>query len=377
MNDTAQLAPSTATAPSQGDTGAPAEAPNMGTGAPPTLPTNAPETSADASSTQPQDTTSAPPADKSEAPPASLTNPKSVASTAQTTAPEAIDPAAYKRLRDESSQWGRERQRMANEMERIRQQATELQQFREESLRKAQQANLKRWDAQHPDQRKFEDLIARRERAREQLARVRTAAIPEGLPPELHAKWRQSQEELVASDFSDAERQELAEFDRFQQEAIRGLTTNAPATIGKIVQPMIRSAFQEMIQELKMQREVMRDQEDPALKPLFERFGDDMAKAMEQGVPYDQAVHYTKVYGAYEAALAENARLKQQMEAMSGKVSQATVQQELAKGKASITRDVQPPKTSAFLEARKWARENGIDTDSDAFRKKVRELEQR
>jgi hypothetical protein len=187
-------------------------------------------------------------------------------------------------------------------------------------------------------------------------------------------RWRKSQEDLVTADFNDQERQELAEFDQHQQESLRGLTTNMPGTIGKIVAPMIRQELQAFMQEMKIQREVQRDQSDPALKPLFDRFGDDMARAMSEGVPYDQAVHYTKVYGAYEQALEENARLKQQMGEMSGKVSAAAVQQDLAKGKASITRDVNAPKPTPFKEALKWARENNVDTDSDAFRRKIRDL---
>lgn len=259
-------------------------------------------------------------------------------------------------------------------MERLRAEHVDLQQFREETMRKAEQANLKRWDHQHPETSKFDQLLARREIARAQLTRIRQAPVPAGLTPEQTQQWKASQEDIVTSGFNEQERAELAEFDQFQDQSIRGLTTNMPQTIGRIVAPMIKQGVQQALQEMRIQREVQRDMQDPTLKPLLDRFGDQMEEAMNQGVPYDQAIHYTKVYGAYEAALAENARLKQQMGDLSGKASAAQVQQELAKGKASITRDIVPPKSSPFMEARKWARENGHDTDSDAFRKKLREL---
>lgn len=375
MNDTAQIDASTAAVPSQGNDSAPAAPMNSGNGTPPSLPSaNATESGTENSGTTPPAAT--PPATDTDAPPASLTTPKSVASTApnsQAQPPKQLDDAAMEERR-EAGRWGRERERMAGELERLRKQSTELQQFREETMRKAQAQNLKRWDHQHPELKKFDGLLERREEARRQLARARTAKMPDGLSPEHAAAWRQSQEDLITSNFSDAERGELAEFDQHQQESLRGLTTNMPATIGKIVTPMIRQELQSFMREMKVQREVQRDQQDPELKPLFDRFGDDMARAMSEGVPYDQAVHYTKVYGAYESALAENARLKQQMDQMSGKVSAATVQQDLAKGKASITRDVNAPKPTPFKVALKWAQENGVDTDSDAFRRKIREL---
>lgn len=379
MNDTAQLDASTATTPTQGDNSGAAPTPvNSGVGAAPQVPpTSAPPAGAEATPGQPPAANAAA-ADKGENPPASLTNPKAVASTAPDPAAAAkaaasIDPAQNDR--DAAGRWGRERQRLLAETERMQSQMMELQQFREETMRKAEQAKLKRWDHQHPDQRKFSDLLSRRERARQQAVRGRGIEMPEGLTPDQQRAIRKQIDDVIAGDFTPEEQAELGEFDQFQRESLHGLTTNMPATIGRIVQPMIRQQFQAMMHEMRLEREVHRDMQDPTLKPLIDRFGDDMAKAMEQGTPYDQALHYTKVYGAYEQALAENARLKQQLEAASGKVSEATVQQELAKGKASITRDVKTPPRNSFLEARKWARENGHDTDSDAFRAKLRQLE--
>lgn len=384
MSDTAQLDASTAPSTSQSEASAPPSSVNNGIGAAPSIPTgsHAETGAAPASNSSPTNDAqaSSPGADKAETPPPSLTNPKSVAPTAQNADPQRTAAVADPRVqheRAEANRWGHERQRMVAEIERMRQQTTELQQFREESMRKEQQAKAKRWDQGHPETRKFDDLLSRRERARGQMQRGRGITIPDGLPPDQQRALRTQIDDLIAGDFTDDEQRELADFDKFQQESIRGLTTNMPATIGKIVGPMIRQGVQQFMQEMNLQREVSRDMEDPELKPLLDRFDDDFQQALRSGVPYDQAVHYTKVYGQYEQALARIAQLEQQIGGMNGKVSAATVQQELAKGKASITRDVVAPKTNPFLEARKWARDNGVDTDSDAFRKKVREIEQR
>lgn len=379
MSDTAQLDASTAATPSQGDTGSQSTPFNNGVGAAPQAPTESTPSPTGAEATPAQPTDAAPPAtpaDKGEAPPASLTNSKAVASTAPTGAaqPKAVDDAAMAERR-EAGRWGYERKKMMEEMERMRAQTVELQQFREETKRREEQAKAKRWQPEHPEQRKFESLVERRDRAVAQRNRALRMQFPDGVPPEHARAIRQQMDEVIAGDFTEQEQAELREFDQHTKEQAYTLATNPKKAILDIALPEMRREIQNAFQTIRMQQDVHRDLHDPALKPLFDRFGDDMAKAMEQGVPYDQAIHYTRVYGEYETALAENARLKQQLESLTGKVSAATVQQDLAKGKAAIVRDINTPKRSAFLEAKKWARENNIDTDSDAFRRKVRELE--
>lgn len=379
MSDTAQLDATTAATPSQGDTGAQQTTPfNNGVGAAPAVPTESgPPSGGEATPAQPTAADhSAAPADKGEAPPASLTNPKAVASTAPTgAAPKVQADDAAMAERREAGRWGYERKKMMDEMERLRAQTVELQQFREETKRREEQAKAKRWQPEHPEQGKFESLVERRDRARAQRARALQMEFPDGIPPEHARALRKQMDEVIAGDFTEQEQAELREFDQHQKETAYRMATNPQKAVLDIALPAVRKEIQGIFQEMRMQQEVQRDLQDPALKPLFDRFGDDMAKAMESGVPYEQAVHYTRVYGEYETALHENARLKQQLEALTGKVSAATVQQDLAKGKAAIVRDINVPKRSAFLEAKKWARENQIDTDSDAFRRKVRELE--
>lgn len=304
----------------------------------------------------------------------SLTNSKPVAPTSQ---PEQIDPAAYKRLRDEASEFGRYRKQMAEQLEKTRSQMAELQKFREEQMQKVEQQKLDRWDYRHPEHNKFNNLLERASLIRQQISRVRA---PDSITDPAHREaFEANAKDAILSAISPEEREELERYQTSLQTHQREFYTNPVGALSKHVVPMIRQEIQAMFQEQQQRAEVQRDLEDPALKPLIERFGPEIEKAMAAGTPYDQAIHYTKVYGAYESVAAENARLKQQLQSMGVKVKAADHQHQLDKGKAAITKDVSVRNTAAdpYLQAKKWARENGVDTMSAAFHQKHREYEAR
>ena len=348
------------------------------------------QTSAPPASSQPDvadtgagSTTSQPPhegapADSAKQP--TLTPPKSVASNTQAPT-EVIDPASYKALRDEKSTWGRQMADYRRQYEETRTQLASLQQDRERAKQAADQQKLALHDFRHPDhQAKFQPILAKADMVRQQIARIRSAKTPEGFTPEQGALWKQSQEDLAMSALSDEEQGALEKFQSHSQDFDRQWKLNPAKTLTEHVIPMIRQEMQRAQMEMKASQEVDQDFNDPNIGPVLKEFQPQMADMIQKlggtDEAYDFAKHHAQVYAQNKALHEELARLKQQNGQAQVQVGVAATQQALAKGKASITRDVVPRHTqSPFDAASKWAAKNGVSTSSSAFFQQLREIE--
>lgn len=324
----------------------------------------------------PEQPPASPRADQQDQPPGSLTQPNTVASNTQ----ESVDPATFKRLRDEASTFGRERQKFQTQMEQMREQMRTYQQEREERMRLAQQQKLALHDFNHPDHvTKFQPLLNKADMINQMLDSLANAKAPDGLTPEQQAQWRDSQREMIVNQVSPEERQTLQQYRQHTQQFQRDWATNPTKVLTQHVLPMIRQEFQRIQQESQARQEVQQDLEDPALKPLIEAHREEIAQAMDgmQKDPYTYAIHHAKVYGALEAAQAEIARLKQQNQGLDVRASAAAEQQRLAQGRASITKDIAPQASnqSAYALTKEWANKHKVDSMSDAFFTKLHEIE--
>lgn len=311
----------------------------------------------------------------------SLTPPIPVASNTQiqSNRTEPVSPEAFKRLRDEKSQWGREQAELRKQSESLRQQLAAFQQERERAAQAAEHQKLPLHDYRHPDhQTKFAPILAKADLVRDQLARIGKA--PEGFTPEQAAAWQDSQRQAIMASLSADEQTALEGFQRHGKEFVRKLQLNPTQTLHEYVMPLVKQVLQQERQQFQAQQDVDRDLNDPQLKPILEKYREPMAEMIHKlgdtDEAYDMAKHHALVYADNERVYAENARLKQQLAEAGIKVDAAKTQRELAKGRASITKDVAPRITETPYERGvKWARESNTQVGSPLFFQKVREFE--
>lgn len=293
------------------------------------------------------------------------------------TTPEQV----WKRYRDQQSYHDRERAAQQQRYAAIERQVQQLQ----SQARTAEQAKtLPRWDARHPQTQEFSNLLNRAETVRQQLANVQVPPAPEGMAPEHAQAWRESftkaARQSIVSALSPDEHKELESYNRSVQDFQRNLQVNPQQALAPVVQPMIQQEIQRYVRDEMAKQQVDQDWDDPKLGPHLRRFQPQIAKAMEEmgRDPYKYAKHYTQVYAGYEEAIAEVERLRGELESKQAKVDTAESVTRLARGKASITRDLTQaasgPK-NIFGEAKALAAKEGQGTATPRFRQLVRELQ--
>lgn len=310
----------------------------------------------------------------------SLTTPKDVASNAPSQL-EQVDPEAFKRLRDEKSQWGRQMADLKRNYEATRQQLAQMQQEHERAKQLADQQKLKLHDFRHPEHAaKFQPILQKADLIREQLQRINNAKLPDGISPEQGQIWKDQQKAAIYGSLSEQEQAALDDYAQYTQQFQRDLSLNPAKAIGSFVQPMFEQFWQQKMAEQHATMAVQQDMADPTLGPIFKEFAEPMQEMIQRlggtDEAYEVAKHHARVYGQNRTLFDENARLKQQLAELGVKANAAEAQQQLAKGRASITKDV-PARTNvdAYGEAKKWAKANGVDTGSPQFFAKIRELE--
>jgi methanogenic corrinoid protein MtbC1 len=149
---------------------------------------------------------------------------------------------------------------------------------------------------------------------------------------------------------------------------------------------MIRQEMQRAMQQREAVESVNRDFADPELGPVMKEMGNEMNEAIQRlsrgdaDEAYDfvkqQALVYAHNRKMNDGLSQENARLKQQLADAGIRVGAAKAQQDLARGRASITRDVSTRQARpAYEVASEWASKNGVDKSSAQFHQKLRELE--
>ncbi len=355
---------------------APSEMPEQN--APDTAPSDtANENVADASADQ-SDSSAQPEARQDDQQDQSLTTPKDVASTAQS---QEIDPETFKRLRDEKSQWGRQMAELKRNYEQTRQQLAGMQQERERQAQLAEQQKLKLFDPRHPEHAtKFQPILQKADLVRQQLQRLNNMKPPEGLTPEQGEMWRDQQKNLIYSTLTEQEQEALDGFAQHTQQFQRDFSINPGKAIGSYVQPMFEQFWNQKMTEFKASQEVENDLKDPTLGPIFKEFEEPMNDMLKRlggtDEAYEVVKHHARIFGQNRSLYEENARLKQQLTELGVKANAAETQQQLAKGRASITKDA-PARTVSdpYEMAKAWATKNGVSKSDPAFFHKISELE--
>lgn len=241
----------------------------------------------------------------------------------------------------------------------------QLRQQRKEWEQQAQRQNLPSWSRQHPDYPKFAAVKSKINNVRDALRN-----LPDDLPPEARDAARHAILSQVSPEDQETWQSYQQEREQFAEQFFEDPYP--------MLMPMVRSMAQEVWREAEHHREsaarVEQDFQDPDIQQVIQQHGEDFAKALNDGVPYNYATHMARMFRQLETYREQVQELQGKVQDTSKEASQARERNRLLKGKASITRDVsvdtsQDPYQQALAEAEK----RGVDLGSPAF---VRILEQ-
>lgn len=256
-----------------------------------------------------------------------------------------------KRYSDLQSHTDRTINQWRQRMDQQSQQMAELAKWKQEQEQRAKAASLKPWSKAHPEHAKFGGILERARAVQQQLQ-----AIPANLPPE----HQQAMKQAIMSALSPEEQQQITEYRDSLQNFQREFFTDPQGTLMPMVEQLAEQKVQQVIQRMEAQQSVQRDFADPKIQPMIQQYGQDFAKALQDGVPYEYAKHMMGMYARMQ-------ELEGSVKQMSGKAAQADEQRRLAKGEASITRDPRTPAQDPYELAKAEASKRGISTGSKQF----------
>lgn len=247
-----------------------------------------------------------------------------------------------------------------NERQQFQAEMQELREFKRTQAEAAQRQNLKRWSKQHPENGKFRGVLERAKAVDSQLRN-----IPNTLPPEQQDVMKQA----ILSAMSPEDRQELDQYREEVSQFHHGFFEDPHGTLAPLIQPMIAEALQRERAQMHAHQRVGQDFESPELKPLVQAHAPEIQKALDDGVPYDYAVHMLKMFGELE-------RMQTQMKGLGRDAAMGKEQVRLAQGNAAITRDPAPAKNiDVYALAKKQALERGYSTADPRFLRDLADIE--
>lgn len=307
----------------------------------------APSTSDTAQGDQPADTSAAPGTPTGDA--GSLTPP-----IASTNTPPAKPPEDWqKRYSDLMSHTDRQTGQWKQRMEAQGREMAQLQQWKQEQESRAKAASLKRYNKDHPEHAKFQSTLQRRDMAQKQLASLQSRN-------DLSPEQKTAMAEIIRGPLTDDDLREVQEYEEYQRNFQREMASDPRAALAPIIRDEARALFQEELRAMRASADVAHDFADPKLKPLVEEHGQELAKAIQDGVPYEYAKHMMTMF-------AELQQLRGQSKVLTGKAALADERTRLAKGEASITRDPRAPAPDPYKLALAEATKKGISPASPAF----------
>lgn len=234
---------------------------------------------------------------------------------------------------------------MKSEMEQLRQ-------FKAEQERKAQEANIRPWSPRHPLHSKFQGVLSKAQYIQQSLR-----SIDPNLPPEA----QQAAKQAIMSQMTPEEQGIMQQYQQESQQFQRDFFSDPQNAIAPLVQPLIQQAIQQYVESVQAKQSVAKDFEDPALKPLLEQHGEEIQTMLNDGVPYDYAMHQAKMFGEVQ-------RLRAELDGLRKRAGQGEAQQRLVRQQATISADPRVSDTpDVYKLARAEAAKQGIDTANPKF----------
>ena len=242
---------------------------------------------------------------------------------------------------------------MKSEMEQLRQ-------FKAEQEKKAQEQNIRPWSPRHPLHSKFQGVLSKAQYIQQSLRN-----IDPNLPPEA----QQAAKQAIMSQMTPEEQGIMQQYQQESQQFQRDFFSDPQQAIAPLVQPLIQQAIQQYVEGVQAKQSVAKDFEDPTLKPLIERYGEEIQTMLNDGLPYDYAMHQTRMY-------AENQALRAELDGLRKRAGQGEAQQRLVRQQATISADPRvSEKPDAYKMARAEAAKLGIAPDHPRFMKILADIE--
>ena len=280
----------------------------------------------------------------------SLTPPNSQNPPQQPQTPAQPDPWE-KRYSDLKSYTDKQVNQWQQRMQSQQAQMAELAKWKQEQEARAKQAALKPWSKAHPEHAKFGAVLERAKVVENQLRR-----IPANLPPEQQEAMKQA----ILGALSPEEQQQIGDYRDSLQNFQREFFTDPHGTLLPMVEQLAEKKVQDALAKIEAQQSVQREFADPTMAPLVQKYGQDLQKALSDGVPYEYSMHMLKMHAELEA-------LRGRVKDVDGQAAQAAEQRRLAKGEAAITRDPRTPAQDPYELAKSEAAKRGISTGDKRF----------
>jgi hypothetical protein len=230
----------------------------------------------------------------------------------------------------------------------------ELQQLRQQQ----EQASLKPWSKQHPENAQFRGLLERSKAIHRQIQAA------DKLPPE----QRQQTLEAIMAGVSPEEQQSLAQYRESMQSFQNDFFASPEETLLPLIQRGVQSAMQQVQEQMQAKQTIDRDFSAPHLQPILKdpQYASYLNDRLARGVPYEDAMEMLKLRAATDMMYRKlNGAERQSMHAQE--------QNRLVKGRAASTIQADPAAAPAdpYALARKEAERQGIQPGTAAFNRLI------
>lgn len=237
-------------------------------------------------------------------------------------------------------------QQQAQELEQLRQ-------FRLQQQQQAEQARIPKWSRVHPEYQKFAAVKEKARAVNEQLRNI---------PPELPPEAREAAQQAIMAIMSPEDRQLYHEYRQDAARRAEQFHEDPESVMLPVIQHAFNQMFEDRARQWQADQRVAQEFQDPELAPVIQQHGPEMRKALQDGVPYDYAVHMARMFARLEQTTRE-------LSALRGQEAQVSERDRLQRGRATTERTPTPPRRvrDPYAAAKAEALERGIPTDSPQF----------
>lgn len=257
-----------------------------------------------------------------------------------------------KRYRDLQAYNDRRFAHMREETQRYQQ---EIQKFRQEQERAAQQRTVDPWRKESPKHQQFKSVLERSKAIEKQMQAVNQIQDPAAKEAAMQA---------IAAGVSDEEKVQLQQFREQQREFQSNFFSDPEGTMAPIMERIAQTVFSQMREQFVGRTQVDQDFSSPLMKPILEnpQYAGYLQERLQRGVPYEDAMEMVKLRAAAEM-------MYQRQNGQDRSVVAAQEQQRLAKARASgvVAPDPASAPVDPYQMAMKEARSKGITPGTAQF----------
>lgn len=236
----------------------------------------------------------------------------------------------------------------------LQQQQEELNKLRQQQ----EQAQLKPWAKQHPENAQFRGLLERSKAIHRQLQAV----------DQLPLEQRDAAKQAIMAGVTPEEQQHLGQYREAMQSFQNDFFNDPENTLAPIIQRNVQLAMQKLQADMAGEQQVARDFDAPHLKPILQdpKYAGYLNDKLAKGVPYEEAMELLKLRAATDL-------MYQRLNGAKRTAQHAQEQTRLVKGRAEgvVAPDASPAPADPYQLAKKEAAKLGIMPGTAAFNRLI------